>query len=114
MRVAVALLLILAAAPAQAATGEAVFNDKCGGCHTVGPASADAPTLRDVVGRKVASLTDYQYSDGLKAKGGVWTEAALNAFLTDPKTYAPGTEMFASVPDAADRQAIIDYLKTVH
>lgn len=114
MRAALILLLMLAATPAGAATGEAVFNDKCGGCHTVGPASETAPTLKGVVGRKVASLTDYQYSDGLKAKGGVWTEAALDAFLTDPKAYAPGTEMFVSVPDAADRQAIVDYLKTVH
>ena len=114
MRAVLALLLMLAAAPAEAATGEALFNDKCGDCHTVGAASGDAPTLKGVVGRKIASLTDFQYSAALKAKDGVWTEAALNAFLADPKGFAPGTAMFGGASDPADRQAIIDYLKTVH
>jgi cytochrome c2 len=114
MRVILALLLVLAASPAEAATGEALFGDKCGDCHTVGPASGDAPTLKGVVGRKIASLTDFQYSDALKAKSGVWTEAALNAFLADPKAFAPGTAMFGGASDPGDRQAIIDYLKTVH
>ena len=115
MRVALALLLLFAAAPAEAATGEALFNDNCASCHTVGPASSsDAPTLKGVVGRKIASLPDFQYSDALKAKGGVWTAAALDAFLASPKTFAPGTAMYGGAPDPADRQAIIDYLKTVH
>jgi cytochrome c len=114
MRLALALLLALAAAPAFAATGQDVFNDKCGDCHTVDAASGSAPSLKGVVGRKIASLSDFQYSDALKAKaGGVWTEAALDAFLTDPKAYAPGTQMFGGAPDPADRKAIIDYLKTV-
>ncbi|MGH6971691.1 MAG: c-type cytochrome, partial [Caulobacteraceae bacterium] len=65
-----------------------------------------------VVGRKVASLPDFQYSAGLKAKGGTWTEAALGAFLADPQTYAPGTYMYAQVQDPTERQAIVDYLKT--
>jgi cytochrome c len=112
MRLALVLFLVLVAAPAFAATGQAVFNDKCGDCHTVDPPSGTAPSLKGVVGRKVASLTDFQYSDALKAKGGVWTEAALDAFITDPKAYAPGTVMFAGAPDPADRKAIIDYLKS--
>jgi cytochrome c len=92
-----------------------VFNDKCGDCHTVGPASSDsAPTLKGVVGRKIASLADFQYSAALKGKsGGVWTEAALNAFIADPNSFAPGTAMFGGAADPADRQVIIDYLKTV-
>jgi cytochrome c len=111
---ALALLLALTAAPAFAATGQDVFNDKCGDCHTVDAASGSAPSLKGVVGRKIASLSDFQYSDALKAKaGGVWTEAALDVFLADPKAYAPGTQMFAGAVDPADRKAIIDYLKTV-
>jgi len=113
MRLALAAALVLAAAPAVAATGQDVFNDKCGDCHTVEPPSLTAPALRGVVGRKVASLSDFQYSDALKAKGGVWTEAALDAFLADPRTFAPGTTMAGGAPDPADRKAIIDYLKSV-
>jgi cytochrome c len=114
MRAFLALLLALAATPALAADGKALFDDKCAGCHTVGAASTDsAPTLKGVVGRKIASLADFQYSAALKAKGGVWTDASLNAFLASPKTFAPGTQMFGGAPDPADRQAIIGYLKTV-
>ncbi len=71
MRIALALLLALAAPPALAATGEQLFGDNCASCHTVGAASTpDAPTLKGVVGRKIASLPDFKYSDGLKAKEG--------------------------------------------
>ena len=114
MRAFLALLLVLAATPAFAADGKALFDDKCAECHTVGPASTEtAPSLKGVVGRKIASLSDFQYSAALKAKGGVWTEAALNAFLASPKTFAPGTQMYGGASDPTDRQAIIDYLKTV-
>ena len=114
MRLALAVVLGLAAAPAFAATGQDLFNDKCGDCHTLDAApGATAPPLKGVVGRKVASLTDFQYSDALKAKGGVWTEAALDAFISNPKAFAPGTTMFGGDDNAADRKAIIDYLKTV-
>jgi cytochrome c len=112
MRATLVLILTLAAAPAFAATGQDVFNDKCGDCHTIDPPSGTAPALKGVVGRKVASLSDFQYSDALKAKGGAWTEAALDAFLASPKTYAPGTQMTGGAADPADRKAIIDYLKT--
>ena len=66
-----------------------------------------------VVGRRIASLPDFAYSDALKAKQGVWNDAALNAFLADPQTFAPGTAMYGAAPDKGQRQAIIDYLKTV-
>jgi cytochrome c len=111
---ALAFMLLLAATPALAETGQALFNDKCADCHTTGAASTDsAPSLKGVVGRPVASLKDFAYSDALKAKGGTWTEAALDAFLAAPQTYAPGTSMFGGAPDPGDRKAIIDYLKTV-
>jgi cytochrome c len=116
MRLALTLLfapvLLIAAAPACAATGQDVFNDKCGDCHTVDPPSGTAPSLKGVVGRKVAGLPDFQYSDALKAKSGTWTEAALDAFIADPKAYAPGTQMTAGAGDPADRKAIIAYLKS--
>ena len=115
MRAALVLVFALAAPPALAAGGQAVFTDKCGDCHsTAAPSATDtAPSLKGVVGRKVASLPGFQYSAALKAKGGVWTEAALDAFLANPSAYAPGTSMFGGAPDPADRKAIIDYLTSV-
>jgi cytochrome c len=114
MRIAIALVLALVASPALAATGEQLFTDNCGSCHVVGAASTpDAPTLKGVVGRKIASLPDFQYSAGLKAKQGTWTPSALDAFLADPQMFAPGTQMYGGASDAGDRKAIIDYLKTL-
>ena len=114
MRLALIFVLALAATPALAATGEDLFGDQCSGCHTIDAASSPtAPTLKGVVGRKVASLADFQYSDALKAKGGTWTGEALDAFLSNPKAFAPGTSMNVSVPSADDRRAIIQYLGTV-
>ena len=49
MRLALAVLfapaVLLSAAPTFAATGQDVFNDKCGDCHTVDPPSGTAPAL---------------------------------------------------------------------
>jgi len=113
MRLALALLLALTASPALAAGGKDVFDETCAECHGLGAASTDTPTLKGVVGRKVASLSDFSYSDALnKKQGETWTDANLNAFLTDPQSFAPGTSMTASVPAAADRAAVIAYLKT--
>ena len=116
MRRVLSFIFVLAASPALAASGEDAFNDQCADCHTTDAASGPtAPSLKGVAGRKVASLSDFQYSAALalKAKAGwVWTDANLNAFLADPKGFAPGTTMTGGAPDAIQRQAIIDYLKT--
>ncbi len=113
MRALLPALLALAATPALAATGEDLFGDQCSGCHSVdGTSSMTAPSLKGVVGRKVASLGDYQYSDALKAKGGFWTYPDLDAFLANPQKFAPGTAMTASSPDAGERAEIIQYLET--
>jgi cytochrome c len=115
MRAALALLLAFAAPPAFGATGEELFNVQCGDCHTLTDASgSEGPSLKGVVGRPVASLKDFAYSDALKAKGGTWSEAALDAFVASPKTTVPGTAMYGGAPVAEDRAAIIAYLKTVN
>ena len=100
---------------AAAKTGEDVFR-KCIACHTVTPEGRNGigPGLHGVSGRAVASAPGFTYSNGLKAKGGVWDEANLDAFLTAPAKWAPGTKMmFAGINDAADRKALIDYLATL-
>jgi len=100
--------------PALAATGQDLFNANCADCHTLDANSDSAPSLKGVVGRKIASLANFQYSDALKAKQGqVWNDETLNAFLANPQGFAKGTTMFGGAPDPTQRQAIIDYLKTV-
>lgn len=110
--------LILAAAPglaqAQAAssTGARLYNLQCKTCH--GDKSTPAgPTLAGVAGAPIADRSDYAYSAGLKAKGGTWTDAALDAYLAKPMAFAPGTRMMVAVPDANNRAAIVAYMKTL-
>ena len=114
MRCALALVLILAAGPAWADPGADAFGDNCAACHGLDATSNPvAPTLKGVAGRKVASLTDFTYSAALKAKGGVWTDDALDAFIKDPQASVPGTDMPSGEPDPVKRAAIIAYLKSV-
>jgi len=115
MRALLLTLLVLAAGPALAqGAGADAFNDNCAACHGLDTASSPvAPTLKGVAGRKIAGLTDFDYSSALKAKGGTWTDANLDAFIKDPQGFAPGTGMPSGEPDGPKRQAIIDYLKSV-
>ncbi|HRD29271.1 MAG TPA: c-type cytochrome [Caulobacter sp.] len=111
MRAVLAVLLALSPAlPAAAEDGQALFNAQCRSCHNqTGPAG---PALKGVVGRKIATVPGFAYSPGLKAKGGTWTDASLEAYLANPSGFAPGTRMFARVAQPGARAAIIGYLKT--
>jgi cytochrome c len=96
----------------SAAAGQALYEAKCGGCHSV-DANRIGPRHRNVVGRKVASVPDFDYSDALKKLGGVWTPARLNTWLQNPQAMAPGTKMFLTVPDPRQRRDVIAYLASV-
>lgn len=117
VRLFAAALLISGAlaAPALAqdapVTGEGLFNQKCKVCHNDTP-TARGPHLKGIAGRAIAS-TEYAYSDALKAKGGKWTDANLDAYLTSPKVFAPGGKMPVGVADDAQRKLIITYIKTL-
>ena len=115
MRAALVLVLALAAGPAVAEPPSAeAFNNQCASCHSIGPASTqNGPTLKGVLWRKIASLPDFSYSAGLRAKIGTWSPDRLDAYLANSQAFAPGTDMFWDVHDPAERKAIIDYLKTV-
>ena len=91
-----------------------VGGAKCASCHgAAGAGSFGGPALKGVAGRKIAVLAGYAFSAGLKAKAGTWSDANLAAYLAAPAKFAPGTKMFASVPDAAERSAVIGFLKTL-
>ncbi|MET4126813.1 cytochrome c family protein [Roseovarius sp. MBR-6] len=112
-----AALPLMAAAEGDAAAGEKVFN-KCKACHMVGDDAKNrvGPVLTGVVGRAVASVGDFKYSDTLTEKGAsgaVWTEEELAAFLTNPKDYAKGTKMaFPGLRKEEERANVIAYLAT--
>ena len=109
-----------AAAPAVALVGDAAKGQKsfakCASCHTIAPGGANGqgPNLAGIYGDKQGEgRGGYPFSDGLKAKGGVWDEASLDAWLTSPSAYVSGTKMgFAGLTDPQERANVIAYLKT--
>ncbi len=92
--------------------GKTAYN-QCVACHTIdkGGRNGLGPNLHGVVGRKVASVEGFAYSPAIKAKGGVWDEAALDSYITDPRAAVPGNKMvFVGIKDAEKRKALIGYL----
>jgi cytochrome c len=92
-----------------AAAGATLFHSTCMACHSL-DANRIGPMLRGVVGRKVASAAGYEYSDALKRVNGRWDAPRLEKWLQDPQSVATGTKMAFSLPSAADRKAVFQFL----
>ena len=100
-------------AMADTAAGQKVAK-KCNACHDLakGGPNKVGPNLWGIVGAAVASHEGYSYSDALAGLGGDWSYEALDAFLTKPKAFAPGTKMsFAGIKKPGDRANIIAFLR---
>lgn len=113
-------LFLLVAGPAQAegnvVKGEQVFK-KCMACHTVNDKTNKVgPHLVGIVGRPVASVEGYKYSESMKAHAAtsaVWDEAALNAYLENPKAIVEKSKMaFAGLKKEDERADLIAFLQT--
>ena len=104
-------------ASADAAGGEADTRKLgCVACHTFneGGKAGIGPNLYGVVGAPHGHMEGYNYTAALKAKAGPWTYDELNAWLTKPAAYAPGTRMtFAGVKSEKERADIIAYLRSL-
>jgi cytochrome c len=110
-------LLLAAIGPAAAAdveAGKVVFK-KCALCHTAEAGKNKiGPSLFGIVGRKSASLTNYNYSDAMKNFKHTWDAQTLDVYLTDPHADVPGTKMiFPGLKDKTDRANLIAYLETL-
>lgn len=98
-------------AEADAGKGANVYK-KCTACHKLDGSNATGPHLDGVVGRPIASVGDFSYSDALNELGGDWTPERLSEFLAKPSAYAPGTAMgFAGLNKPTDRANVIAYLQ---
>ena len=99
-------------ANADPGKGSRIFN-KCKACHTIdeGGPTRVGPNLWGVIGRPVASMDGYSYSDAMAAFGGVWTVDRLFTYLENPRQVVEGTKMaFVGLPKPEDRANLIAYL----
>ena len=92
---------------------------RCKSCHALDAAApppfggALGPHLQDIVGRKVASVEGFEYTEELQALDLVWDEETLDQWLERPHEMVPAMcEPFMGVPNPEHRRALIAYLKT--
>ena len=88
----------------------------CIACHTLRPGEDPmlGPNLGGILGAPAAAKPGFEYSPALAASGLIWTPPALDAWLTDPARFVPGTSMvFAGYASATDRRDLIAYLLRV-
>jgi cytochrome c len=109
--VAVDFAVLVAAADVPA--GEKVFA-KCKACHKIDGSDGTGPHLNGIVGKAKAASAGFAYSATLKGMAAdAWTSDNLNAFLANPKGYAPGNRMaFAGLPKVEDRANLVAWLAT--
>lgn len=102
---------------ADLAAGEAAFA-RCKACHNNAQGGPDAigPNLYGVVGGPVMHRAGFAYDDAMakhKAEHPTWGYDELDAFITSPQKYVPGTKMsFAGLRDTATRINLIAYLRS--
>jgi cytochrome c len=88
----------------------------CAACHSFdeGGAPKIGPPLWGVVGRDIASVDDFSYSNALAGKDGEWSNQTLDEYLSAPRQWAPGTKMvFAGIKKPEDRANVILYLRSL-
>ncbi len=103
-------------ASADVAAGGAYFGKKCAVCHddSKGGANKVGPHLWNVVNRSVASVGDFNYSNGMKDHAGrKWNFDELNHFLWSPQKWVKGTMMgFMGIKKDQERANVIAYLNS--
>ena len=105
-----------ALAAGDAAKGEKVFN-KCKACHVAdAETNRVGPHLKGVIGRKVASVADFKYSEDMiafAAVNPVWDDATFLKYIESPKASVPKTKMvFPGIKKEDERADLLAFLKT--
>ena len=92
----------------------------CRFCHNFQPGGEQhkvGPNLYLILGQTAGGVPGFGYSEAMeqaRARGLVWTEANLAAYIADPAKFMPGTSMIVSsgpIPDPRVQQAVVNILK---
>jgi cytochrome c2 len=100
-------------ASADADAGQKIFR-QCQACHQIGnERNGVGPHLVGVVGRDIASVDGFNYSDALSGLEGAWTLDELSAWIANPRDYAAGNRMgYQGLSDEQDRANLMAYLQS--
>jgi cytochrome c len=94
--------------------GAEVFR-ACVACHTLQPGDGvrAGPTLAGIFGRRIATQSNYNFSEALKKLVVVWTpETVSKLFEIGPAAYTPGTKMPEQrIGSPDDRAALVKFLE---
>lgn len=88
---------------------------QCQACHKLEDGkNGVGPHLANIVDRPIANVDGFRYSNALQdLSDKAWTVDELNAWLEDPKAYAPGNKMsFRGLRKEEDRAALIAYMES--
>jgi cytochrome c len=113
---ALAFIATIAAARADTADPQMVFNNACRTCHSMKEGDNRlGPSLAGVVGRKAGTLAGFNYSPSMQNSGITWDEATLDTFIANPDQVVSGNAMkpFTGIADAGQRKEIIGFLKSI-
>lgn len=101
-------------ASADADAGEEIYQE-CQSCHQLEQEQNGAgPHLVGIIGRDIASVDGFDYSDALSSKDGEWTLDELSAWIKNPDEYAEGNQMgYQGLEDEQDRADLMAYLESV-
>jgi cytochrome c len=99
--------------PGDPVRGRQIFAP-CRTCHypEKGYGHHNGPSLFAIFGRRAGTQERFlYYSEAVKRSNLIWTPALLDAWLANPGSLLPGTNMmFVGIPDARDRADLIAYL----
>jgi cytochrome c len=95
---------LLAAANVQA--GQQLAQRQCASCHSFN---------EGIIGSKHAHIDGFNYSAAIRAMADKpWTYEDMNAWIANPRAYAPGNKMtYAGMASVQNRADLIAYLRSI-
>ena len=106
---------LLAAANVQ--NGQQLAQRQCASCHSFneGGRNGVGPNLYAIVGAKHAHSEGFNYSAVIRGMASKpWGYEELNAWLANPRAYAPGNKMtYAGLASVQGRSDLIAYLRSI-
>jgi len=90
-----------------------VLAEGCRACHSVNTReNRVGPSLLGVVGRQVASVEGYEYSEALKSQEFTWKPERIVQFILDPIGNIPGTKMAYGGITTEEASDIVEFLRS--